>query len=317
MPPTVTVNRTATRRSSIRECRSILKNFLSDCLAMCRVFISSLLLLSISLIVAAQPLELHGKLEQGALVSGKVASGTRVQLDGRSVRVTPAGVFAIGFDRDAKPTATLLMIEPNGERSVQTLHIGQRHYDIQRVTGVPQQTVEPPSEQLQRILDEQKLVEAARATDSNREDFIGPFRWPLAGRISGVYGSQRFYNGKAGRPHFGVDVAASVGTPVRAPAAATVTLAQPDLFFSGGTLIMDHGYGVSSTFMHLSRLLVKTGEQVAVGQVVAEVGATGRASGPHLDWRINWFDVRLDPQTVVAPMPDAAVPQNSAPTATP
>jgi murein DD-endopeptidase MepM/ murein hydrolase activator NlpD len=131
-------------------------------------------------------------------------------------------------------------------------------------------------------------------------------QWPLLGPISGVYGSQRIYNGKPGRPHFGVDVAAPIGTPVRAPAAATITLAQPDMFFSGGTLIMDHGYGVSSTFMHLSRLLVKTGDKVAAGDVVGEVGATGRASGPHLDWRINWFDVRIDPQLVVAPMPAGA-----------
>jgi murein DD-endopeptidase MepM/ murein hydrolase activator NlpD len=250
--------------------------------------------------------DLHGKLEQGALVTGKVVPGTRVELDGKPVRVTPRGIFAIGFDRDAKPEAQLTTIATNGERSVQTLSIRQRQYDIQRVTGVPQQTVEPPPEQLQRIVEEQKLVEQARATDSDREDFSGPFVWPLQGPISGVYGSQRFYNGRAGRPHFGVDVAAAVGTAVRAPADATVTLAQPDLFFSGGTLIMDHGYGVSSTFMHLSRLLVKTGDQVRAGQVVAEVGATGRASGPHLDWRINWFNVRLDPQTVVEPMPIAA-----------
>jgi murein DD-endopeptidase MepM/ murein hydrolase activator NlpD len=276
---------------------------------MYRKIIFLTLLLSMSLadaVQAAQPPELHGILEQGALVSGKVVPGTRVELDGRSVRVTPAGVFVIGFDRDAQPQAQLVTITAGGQRRTQTLQIEQRRYDIQRVTGVPQQTVEPPPEQLQRILEEQKWVEQARAVDSDREDFVGPFRWPLAGPISGVYGSQRFYNGKAGRPHFGVDVAAPIGTTVRAPAAATVTLAQPDLFFSGGTLIMDHGYGVSSTFMHLSRLLVKSGEQVAAGQVVAEVGATGRASGPHLDWRINWFNVRLDPQTVVEPMPAPA-----------
>jgi len=256
-----------------------------------------------TLSAAAQPLELHGTLEQGALVTGKVVPGTRVELDGKPVRVTPGGTFALGFDRDAKSKAQLTLIAANGQRSERSLSIQQRQYAIQRVTGVPQETVEPPPEQLQRILEEQKWVEQARAVDSNREDFVGPFAWPLQGPISGVYGSQRFYNGVAGRPHFGVDVAAPIGTQVRAPADATVTLAQPDLFFSGGTLIMDHGYGVSSTFMHLSRLLVKRGEQVQAGQVVAEVGATGRASGPHLDWRINWFNVRLDPQTVVEPMP--------------
>jgi len=250
-------------------------------------------------------LRLQGALSQGGLVIGHVEAGTRVQLDGKAVRVTPQGVFAIGFDRDAKPQAVLTEIAADGGRREHRLDIARREYDIQRVTGVPQQTVEPPPEQLQRILAEQKQVEHARATDSDRLDFSGQFQWPLLGRISGVYGSQRVYNGKPGRPHFGVDVAAAVGTPVRAPADATITLASPDMFFSGGTLIMDHGYGVSSTFMHLSRLLVQPGQQVKAGQVVAEVGATGRATGPHLDWRINWFGVRLDPQLVAPAMPAA------------
>lgn len=240
--------------------------------------------------------------EQGGLVRGSVAPDTQLLLDGKPVRVTPQGQFVIGFDRDAKSTATLIEIAPNGHRTLHTLQIVQRQYAIQNVTGVPQQTVEPPPEQLRRILDEQHQVEAARAVNSDRLDFLAAMQWPLLGPISGVYGSQRIYNGKPGRPHFGVDVAAPIGTPVRAPAAATITLANSDMFFSGGTLIMDHGYGVSSTFMHLSRLLVKSGDKVAAGDVVGEVGATGRATGPHLDWRINWFDVRIDPQLVVAPM---------------
>ncbi|MFT3930117.1 MAG: M23 family metallopeptidase [Spongiibacteraceae bacterium] len=247
-------------------------------------------------------LELRGVPEQGGLLYGRVASGSSVKLDGAAVRVTPSGEFVVGFDRDAKPKAQLL-IEKNGQRETRTLTVTQRQYDIQRVTGVPQKTVTPPAEELERIAREQKLVEAARAVDSDNTAFLGPFQWPLLGPISGVYGSQRFYNGEPRRPHFGVDVAAPVGTPVRAPAIATVTLAEPDLFFSGGTLIMDHGYGVSSTFMHLSRVLVKVGDKLQAGQVVGEVGATGRASGPHLDWRINWFGVRIDPQLVAAPMP--------------
>lgn len=249
-----------------------------------------------------------GTPQQGGLLIGRVAPGTKVQFDGAVVRVTPTGEFVIGFDRDAKPRAQLVEIAPDGGRRTHAIGVKLRQYAIQRVNGVPQQTVEPPLEQLQRIADEQRQVEAARAIDSERRDFLSTFRWPLTGPISGVYGSQRIYNGEPGRPHFGVDVAAPVGTPVRAPAAATVTLAQPDLFFSGGTLIMDHGYGVSSTFMHLSRLLVKAGDTVQAGQVVAEVGATGRATGPHLDWRINWFKVRVDPQLLVEPMPPTAAP---------
>ncbi len=269
-----------------------------------------IVLMNFSVGIQADPLiELRGQPGQGGLVYGRAVSGSRIRLDDKAVRTTPNGEFVIGFDRDAPSTAQLV-IERDGRKETRTLKVSQRKYDIQRVTGVPQRTVAPPPEELERIAREQKLVEAARAVNSDRTEFLGPFEWPLLGRISGVYGSQRFYNGEPRRPHFGVDVAAPIGTPVRAPAAATVTLAEPDLFFSGGTLIMDHGYGVSSTFMHLSRLLVKTGDTVQAGQVVGEVGATGRASGPHLDWRINWFGVRIDPQLIVAAMPSISSPSH-------
>ncbi|HEY3699806.1 MAG TPA: M23 family metallopeptidase [Spongiibacteraceae bacterium] len=272
----------------------------------------SILLWSSAEIHADELLELRGIPEQGTLVYGQIAKSARVELDSVAVRTTPDGKFVIGFDRDAKPEAQLRVIAADGSSRTQILSVKQRKYAIQRVTGVPQQTVEPPPEQLQRIRAEQEQVTAARAINSDRSEFLGPFQWPLIGPISGVYGSQRFYNGEPRRPHFGVDVAAPIGTPVRAPAAATVTLAHPDMFFSGGTLIMDHGYGVSSTFMHLSKLLVKAGDNVQPGQIVAEVGATGRASGPHLDWRINWFGVHIDPQRVAAPMTAAPATSNTA-----
>ncbi len=250
----------------------------------------------------APDVELEGPLQQGGLVLGRVEPGAKLVLDGRAVRIAADGRFVIGFDRDAKARSTLTVIDGN-HKSTQALTIVQRKYDIQRVTGVPQDTVTPPPELLARIEREAALVSKARAVDSDLRSFLDGFKWPLTGRISGVYGSQRVYNGQPGRPHFGVDVAAPVGARVRAPADAVVLLAEPDLFFSGGTLIMDHGYGVSSTFMHLSKLLVKTGDRVSVGQEIAEVGATGRASGPHLDWRINWFNVRIDPQLIAPPMP--------------
>lgn len=250
----------------------------------------------------APDVELEGPLQQGGLVLGRVEPGAKLVLDGRAVRIAADGRFVIGFDRDAKARSTLTVIDGN-HKSTQALTIVQRKYDIQRVTGVPQDTVTPPPELLARIEREAALVSKARAVDSDLRSFLDGFKWPLTGRISGVYGSQRVYNGQPGRPHFGVDVAAPVGTRVRAPADAVVLLAEPALFFSGGTLIMDHGYGVSSTFMHLSKLLVKTGDRVSVGQEIAEVGATGRASGPHLDWRINWFNVRIDPQLIAPPMP--------------
>ncbi|MET0379368.1 MAG: M23 family metallopeptidase [Spongiibacteraceae bacterium] len=262
-------------------------------------------------------IKLEGPLQQGGLLLGRVDPDTKLALDGKPVRVAADGQFVIGFDRDAKPHATLLAIDANNHKTTQTLTIAQRKYAIQRVTGVPQNTVTPPPELLARIEREAALVSRARTVDSDLRSFLDGFVWPLTGRISGVYGSQRVYNGTPGRPHFGVDVAAPVGTRVKAPADATVLLAEPDLFFSGGTLIMDHGYGVSSTFMHLSKLLVKTGDRIHVGQEVAEVGATGRASGPHLDWRINWFNVRIDPQLIAPPMPAQPVATAPTPTTTP
>ena len=283
--------------------RFVMRHYLSIYLSLLLAFLCANVFAADRVASEVVVFELRGTLEQGSLAYGHVLPGARVELDGVPVRTTPDGDFVIGFDRDAKASQRLIVIDRDGRKDEHTLAIMQRKYDIQRVTGVPQQTVTPPPEQLERIAREQKQVETARAVNSDRTEFLGPFQWPLIGPISGVYGSQRFYNGEPRRPHFGVDVAASVGTPVRAPAAATVTLAEPDLFFSGGTLIMDHGYGVSSTFMHLSRLLVKAGDTVQAGQIVAEVGATGRASGPHLDWRINWFGVHIDPQLVAAPMP--------------
>lgn len=283
---------------------------------MVRILVKSSVRFSITLWLAlftalpAFALELTGKREQGALLVGQTTPGSRIQLDGKPVRVTADGRFVIGFDRDAKPQATLTEIAPNGLKQLHRIAVAQRQYDIQRIEGVPQQTVTPPPEQLKRIQEEAALVSKARQSNSDLLHFLAGFQWPLTGRISGVYGSQRVYNGEPGRPHFGVDVAAPTGTPVRAPADAVVTLAHPDMFFSGGTLIMDHGYGVSSTFIHLSKVLVKKGDVVKAGDVVAQVGATGRATGPHLDWRINWFDVRIDPETVVPPMSQAVAKQH-------
>lgn len=251
-------------------------------------------------------LELRGEPRQGALVLGKVEPGAEVALDGEPVRISPAGDFAIGFDRDAASLAELVVTYADGRSETRALEVSQRDYVIQRIEGVPQRTVTPPPEALQRIREEGALVAAARRIDSDRQDFLADFEWPLVGPITGVFGSQRVYNGKPGRPHYGVDIAAPTGTQVRAPAPGRVVLVHPDMYFSGGTLIIDHGFGVFSTFIHLHRVLVEEGDELVTGDIIAEVGATGRATGPHLDWRINWFQSRLDPQTVVDDMPAAA-----------
>lgn len=251
---------------------------------------------------APDGVSLTGPETQGGLIVGRAPDAAQVTFDGRRVRVSTEGVFILGFGRDAPPEAELVVTHADGRVERRVLEIAPREYRIQRIDGLPPEKVTPPPEVLERIRREGARVAAARDHDDPRTDFLDGFVWPLEGRISGVYGSQRILNGEPRRPHYGVDVAAPDGTPVVAPADAVVRLAEPDLYFSGGTLIMDHGHGLTSTFIHLSRILVEPGERVRQGQVVAEVGATGRATGPHLDWRMNLFDARLDPQLLVPPM---------------
>ena len=256
-------------------------------------------------LAGAQCPQFSGELQQGGFIWGTVAPGSTVSLAGQALDVLEDGTTFAGFGRDAPATAELVVQGP--QACSETLQVAAREYKIQRVEGVPQQTVTPPPEQLQRIRREGALVSAARADRLDRPDLLagvlGGMVWPVEGPISGVYGSQRYYNGEPRRPHFGVDVAMPTGTEVRAPAAGMVTLAEPDLFFSGGTVILDHGYRVSSTFLHMSEVSVQVGDELKPGDIIGAVGATGRATGPHLDWRMNWRQQRIDPQLLAPDMP--------------
>lgn len=249
--------------------------------------------------------QFSGALQQGGFIWGTVAPGSKVSLDGQQLDVLADGTTFAGFGRDASATAELSV--SGKQPCVETLQVAPREYKIQRVEGVPQKTVNPPPEQLERIRRESSLVANARVNSLPRPDLLASvlagFVWPVEGPISGVYGSQRFYNGEPRRPHFGVDVAVPTGTVVRAPAAGVVTLAEPDLFFSGGTVILDHGYRLSSSFLHMSEVSVQVGDELQPGDVIGAVGATGRATGPHLDWRMNWRQERIDPQLLAPPMP--------------
>ena len=256
--------------------------------------------------LSSMALELEGPRSQGTLLRGSVEPGSEVRLNGDAVATTDAGRFAIGFGRDAELSHELVVIGPDGERSSRTIELEKRDYDIQRVEGVPQETVTPDEDALERIRAEARRVSAARREQSRRDDFTGSWIWPVAGTVTGVYGSQRFYNGEPRQPHYGIDIAAETGRPVAAPAGGRVVLVEPDLYFSGGTLILDHGYGVSSTFLHLSEIHVSEGDEVAQGESLGEVGASGRATGPHLDWRMNWQQERVDPMTVAPPLVDGA-----------
>ena len=244
---------------------------------------------------------LEGNQTQGGMVIGQVARGCAVELDGRALRVTPDGRFVFGLGRDAPRTTTLVLRDSRGTRSTVSIDVSPRRYAVENVRGVPQATVTPPPAIAARIAREQAEVAAARKRDDAREDFRARFAWPLAGRISGVYGSQRVLNDVPKDPHFGLDIAAATGTPAAAPAPGVVTFARPDLYLTGGTVLLDHGHGVSSVFLHLSRLDVEVGQRIERGDVIGAVGMTGRASGPHLHWGMNWFDVRIDPQLLLPP----------------
>lgn len=258
--------------------------------------------LLIAVAVQAGTLTLDRDPLQGALIIGRTDPGATVKLDGNPVRVSKDGVFLLGFGRDAPTQAQLDAVFSDGSRIRRDLQVAQRTYNVQRIDGLPPSKVSPSEKDMVRIRKDIAQVRKARARDDAREDFLGGFAWPVKGRISGVYGSQRILNGEPRRPHFGVDIAAPVGTIVRAPADGVVTLTHKDMFFSGGTLIVDHGHGLSSTFMHLNAILVKEGRHIHQGDVIAEVGATGRVSGPHLDWRMNLRGRRLDPQLLMGPM---------------
>ena len=253
---------------------------------------------------SAEPtVHLEGPRVQGGLLRGRVVPGSTVKFEGERVRVSKDGWFLIGFGREASPKAVLSVVFPDGRRQRFGLSVKSREYRIQRIDGLPPGKVTPSKEELKRIRREVAQVKRARKIDDPRTDFLGGFRWPVKGIISGVYGSQRILNGQPRQPHYGIDIAAPRGTRVVAPAAGVVTLVHPDMYFSGGTMMVDHGHGLQSAFLHLSRFLVKKGQRVKQGQPIAEVGSTGRSTGPHLDWRVNLFSRRLDAALLVGPMP--------------
>lgn len=259
---------------------------------------------------ARDGVELRGDWVQGAVIFGKAEPGSTASFNGRPLRVSPEGLFLIGLDRDEGPKALVVVARPGVATFRREFEVAKREYDIQRLDGLPEKMVTPPPAALARIEKDVQRSRAARSRDTARTDFAGTFMWPTVGRISGVFGSQRILNGTPKQPHYGVDVAVPVGTRVRAPASGVVSLAVMDMYYTGGTLMIDHGHGLTSTLMHLSKLLVKEGDEVSQGQDVAESGMTGRATGPHLDWRVSWFDARVDAQRLAGPMPE---PSESAP----
>lgn len=268
-----------------------------------KIFLLALALSAASGSVAESVITWKGSWQQGSLLLGQVKPGYSVRHNDQLLKTTDDGHFLFGLGRNASESSRFVISDANGSTVEQIYPVASRDYKIQRIEGVPQSTVEPPAEQLQRIKSDSRLVREARQPVTDQADFLQGFIKPLDGPVTGVYGSQRFYNGVPKSPHYGIDYAAPAGTVVVAPAAGVVRLAHPDLFYSGGTMIIDHGHGLTSSFLHLSENLVTVGSRVERGDPIAKVGATGRATGPHLDWRMNWRNVRVDPELVLESLP--------------
>ncbi len=269
-----------------------------------RALCAAALLLAIAAPATAEDaVTVAGVLSQGGLARGEAPPGTSLSLEGRAVRVAPDGKFILGFGRDAPIRMTLAAIFPDGSATTREVLLEKREYQIQRINGLPPQMVTPDPALMTRIKAELEKVHGVRKIDSDQLGFESTLAWPVTGIITGVYGSQRILNGEPRAPHLGVDIAAPAGTPIHADSAGTVTLAEHDLYFTGGTVIIDHGYGLSSIYQHMSRLDVTVGQHVEQGDVVGAVGATGRVTGPNLHWGMNWYDVAIDPQLIAGPMP--------------
>ena len=264
--------------------------------------LNKILILFLLIIFSNQNLfavEFTGKFNQGSFILGKTSPRAKVKIDNKNILVTKDGHFAFGIGRDRKNDITIRIIKDQ-KLDVIVKKIFKRKYKIQRIDGLPEKKVTPPKEVYERIRRENKIIVDAREIESDLTFFTKKFINPLDKAIvTGVYGSQRILNGKPKWPHYGIDFAAKEGTKIKAMLDGKVTMVEPDLFYTGGTLIFDHGHGISTLYMHLKDIYVKKGQKVKQGEIIGTVGSTGRSTGPHLDVRLNWFGVRLDPATVL------------------
>ena len=243
-------------------------------------------------------IEFQGKFKQGHFILGKTEPEAKIKVNKKDVKVSKDGFFVFGIDRDRKFDLTFTKIL-DGKKSTITKTVLKRKYNIQRIDGLEESKVTPPESVYKRIKKENNAIGEARAINSNLNFFKDKFMMPVEGIISGVYGSQRILNGKAKWPHYGIDIAAKQGTTIKSSGAGVVTMAEDDLYYTGGTIIMDHGHGISTIYSHLENILVSVGDKINQGDIIGTVGSTGRSTGPHLDFRVNWFQTRLDPMSVL------------------
>jgi len=247
----------------------------------------------------ADRVSIRGALMPGGLVTGKVAPGSKISIQGKSVRTSLDGVFVLGFGRDAKLNQTIVIIDPSGLTYSQDIKLKSRTYKITRIDGLPERKVTPKLKDIKRIEADNAGIAQVRKLDTEAQNFLAGFQWPTLGRISGVFGSQRVLNGKPRSPHNGVDIAAPKGTSILASAAGKVALVHQDMFYSGKTMMIDHGHGLTTVYIHMRTITVKKGQSVSKSQQVGTVGMTGRATGPHLHWGISLFGTHLDPMLIV------------------
>lgn len=251
----------------------------------------------------AAHIEMSGRLEQGGIAIGHAPAGTRVVFNDRTLFTTNDGKFVLGFDRDAAASATLVMTHADGKVEMHKLDIKPRQWQIENVKGLPQKLVTPDPATEAQIAEDNKLMVAVRATTIDVAFFEGGFMRPAEGRISGVFGSQRILNGVPRSPHVGLDIAAPVGTPVRAAADGIVSLAKADMVLTGQSVVIEHGFGLDTVYIHMSEIRVNDGDRVKRGDIIGLIGQSGRANGPHLHFGVTWFNTRLDPETVLAVLP--------------
>jgi murein DD-endopeptidase MepM/ murein hydrolase activator NlpD len=237
-----------------------------------------------------------GALMRGGAVACRGIPRSTVRIGEAQTTIGTDGWVVIGFDRDGGARETALVELPDGRRLSHEFQIAARKFGISRINGLPPEQVNRYTpRQLARINDSSRRKEAGDRSREPLSAFRFGFVSPVDGRKTSDYGTQRILNGVAKRPHYGVDLAAPVGTPIRAPAAAIVTLADDDLYFEGAMIVLDHGQGFLSKYLHVSRMDVAVGDRVERGQVIGAVGSRGRSTGPHLCWRLKWRDRNLDP----------------------